>query len=148
MTAVPGSDDTLDITRQFIDALNEGDKIRFASFLDDAVLWHSAATDERVEGRGDVADNLFGYRNTFPDLHEEISNAFASGDQAAVETVVTGTYGGTVVPTIAGSGQHVRMQLCYLLRVRSGKIVQITTYMDYRTLMAQLDMIMSPATGP
>jgi len=135
-----GNDDTLRVARDCIDALNEGDQERLKGDLAPDAVWHSAATGETIEGGDNVARNLFGYRGTFPDLHEEITNAFASGDQAVAETVVTGTYEGKNVPTIPGSGRRVTLPLCYLFRVQDGKVARITTYMDYRTLMAQLDM--------
>lgn len=148
MESAPGSTETLDIAQRFINALNQGDREGFTSYLAQDAVWHSAATGETENGRDDVSRNLFGYRGGFPDLHEEIFNAFAAGDQVAVETAVSGTYGGGEIPTIPGSGRHVNLQLCYILRVHNGKVVNLTTYMDYRTLMAQLDMIMAPTTTP
>src|ERR671927_1494646 len=109
MAAGTGPQDTLEIARQFIDALNQGDRERFTSYLDENAVWHSAATGEIENGRDDVSHNLFGYRGEFPDLHEEISNAFASGDLAAVETDVTGTYEGGEVPSDAGSARKVHL---------------------------------------
>lgn len=148
MTGVPDSHDTLDIALQLIDALNQGDEERFKQYLHPDAVWHSAATGETEKGLDDVARNLFGFRGTFPDLHEEVSNAFATNDQAAVETIATGTYDGAVIPTMPSSGRHVTLQLCYLIRIRDGKIGNITTYMDYRTLMVQLDLIVSPTIRP
>ena len=148
MTEPPGSDHILEIARQLIDALNQGDQERFKSFLDPDAVWNSAATGEIENGPDDIARSLFSFRGTFPDLHEEVANAFASADHAALETVATGTYDGAVIPTIPGSGRHVNLQLCYIFRIHNGKIIKLTTYMDYRTLMVQLDMIMAPATGP
>jgi steroid delta-isomerase-like uncharacterized protein len=148
MTDLSGATDPLTIVEQFIDALNQGDRERFSSYLHPEAVWHSAATGEIENGRDDVARNLFGFRGGFPDLHEEITNAFASDDQAVLETVVTGTYDAAAIPNLPGSGRHVSLPLCYLLRVSDGKIIGITTYMDYRTLMVQLDMIMTPTGSP
>lgn len=138
--ATAGSQEALRLARECIDALNQGKKEKLVARLAPDAVWHSAATGETFDGGDTIALNLFGYRATFPDLHEEITNAYASADQATIETIVTGTYDGTVVPTVPGSGKHIRLPLCYLFRVQDGKITAITTYMDYRTMMAQLDM--------
>jgi steroid delta-isomerase-like uncharacterized protein len=130
---------TLAVAREIIEALNAGDRERFSACLTADAVWHSAATGENHTGRDTVTRNLFGYRGTFPDLHEEIANAFASPDQAVIETVVTGTYDGKVIPTIPGSGARVNFPLCYLFRVSNGKIARVTTYVDYRTLLDQLE---------
>jgi steroid delta-isomerase-like uncharacterized protein len=137
------SQNTLRVARDCIEALNQGDKERLKANLAPDAVWHSAATGETIEGGDNIARNLFGYRGTFPDLHEEITNAFASEDQAVAETMVTGTYEGTAVPTIPGSGKHITFPLCYLFRVQAGKVARITTYMDYRTMMSELDMLIS-----
>jgi steroid delta-isomerase-like uncharacterized protein len=137
----------LDIARHMIETMNKGDQEGLIALLAADAVWSSAATGETETGREDVARNLLSSRSTFPDLHEEVANAFASDGQVALETVVTGTYGGAVVPTIPGSGRHFNLLLCHILRVQSGKIVRMTSYSDYRTLMAQLDMIMTPTSG-
>jgi steroid delta-isomerase-like uncharacterized protein len=147
MSVMPDSENTLDIARQFIDVMNKGDQEAFAALLAPQAVSYSVATGETDTGWEDVARNLLSYRRTFPDLHEEIANAFASGDQAAIETVVTATYDGVVILTIPGSGSRVNLQACHILRVQDSKIVNITTYADYRTLMGQLDMIMTPGSG-
>lgn len=133
--------ETLRVARECIDALNQGDEPRLLATLAPQAVWHSAATGETFTGRQDIARNLLGYRGTFPDLHEEVTNAFASPEQATLETLVTGTYGGTVVPAIPGTGKRISLPLCYLFLVQDGEITTITTYMDYRTMMAQLDTL-------
>jgi steroid delta-isomerase-like uncharacterized protein len=145
MTQGANKHDPATVASEFITALSQGDREAFTSFLDADVEWHSAGTGETERSRETVALNLFSYRNTFPDFNEEMTNLFASDDQVAVESLVTGTYDGAVVPTVPGSGRHVRLPICYILRVRDGKITHITTYLDYRTLMAQLDLIAVPS---
>ena len=140
-----GSTATLDVARRFVDALNQGDKEALLGLLSQEAVWYSVASGEIDHGRADTALNLLAFRGSFPDLHEEISNAFSDGHQVALETVATGTYDGKAFPTISGSGRHVTVKLCYILRVRDGLIGEITTYMDYRSLMVQLDMIMTPS---
>src|SRR5947209_5334743 len=92
--AVLQAENTVRVARACIDALNEGDEARLQATLAPDAIWHSAATGETMTGSEDVARNLYGYRGSFPDLREEITNAFASPEQAAIETLVTGTYDG------------------------------------------------------
>lgn len=134
-------EETLQIACDAIDALNKGDEDRLKSHLADDAIWNSAATGETYTGPHAIAMNMLGFRNAFPDLNEQIINSFSAGDQAAIETLVTGTYDGKIIATIPGSGDHIKLPLCYLIRVRDGKIANMTTYMDYRTLMSQLDML-------
>ncbi|MDQ2744295.1 MAG: ester cyclase [Chloroflexota bacterium] len=135
--------DTLGIACDAIDALNHGDEDRLKAHLADDAVWISAATGETYTGPTAIASNMLGFRNAFPDLNEAITNSFAADDQAAIETMVTGTYDGKAMTTIPGSGDHIKLPICYLVQIQNGKIAKMTTYMDYRTLMTQLDMLVS-----
>jgi steroid delta-isomerase-like uncharacterized protein len=135
------TDDILQLARDAIDALNQGDEDRFKAHVSADAVWRSAATGETSQGPDAITVSMFGYRSTFPDFNEQIVNAFADGQHVAIETLATGTYEGRRIPTVPGSGDRIELPVCYIMEIREGQITRLTAYMDYRTLMAQLEML-------
>ena len=86
---------------------------------------------------GWVNDSVASFATSFPDLQIEIRHLIAEGD--LVSTWVT--YNGTHKETFAGipaSGASVRFAAWDLMRVKDGRIVELTQYCDLFTLMNQI----------
>ncbi len=82
----------------------------------------------------------------FPDSGIEITNLFATEDQAVVEFIGRGTNtgplhmpGGDVPPT----GRAVELRFCDVYRIENGKIVSYRSYYDALSFMQQLGFIPS-----
>ena len=86
------------------------------------------------------------FEEGFPDSGIEITNLFASEDQAVVEFIGRGTNTGPLhMPTgdVPPTGCAVEMRFCDVYRVRNGKIVSYRSYYDVYGFLQQLGLIPS-----
>jgi len=91
--------------------------------------------------------NLF-FAEGFPDSRVELTNVFATDDQAVIEFTGRGTNTGPLhMPTgdIPPTGQYSELRFCSVNRAKSGKIVSIHSYYDVMTMLQQLGLV--PAMG-
>ena len=86
------------------------------------------------------------FEEGFPDSRIEITNLFASEDQAVVEFVGRGTNTGPLhMPRgdVPPTGRAVELRFCDVYRVRNGKIVSYRSYYDLFSFLQQLGLIPS-----
>ena len=86
------------------------------------------------------------FEEGFPDSGIEITNLFATEDQAVVEFIGRGTNTGPLhMPTgdVPPIGRAVEMRFCDVYRVRNGKIVNYRSYYDGLGFLQQLGLIPS-----
>ena len=84
------------------------------------------------------------FEEGFPDSGVEITNLFASGDQAVVEFIGRGTNTGPLhMPEgdVPPTGCTVEMRFCDVYRVKDGKIVSYRSYYDVFGFLQQLGLI-------
>lgn len=138
--------DALSVARALIEAVNRGDRDAFKALLSEDILQEEAAEDVVYNGPDEVTQNVWSYRNTFPDLHGEITDAFGSADHAALELALTGTY----EPYTYGSKtKPVTWRACLIATVREGRVARFIFYIDTLTLLSQLERVSSgPDTFP
>ena len=101
----------------------------------------SGMTSRGPEGYKQVI--LF-FEEGFPDSGVEITNLFASGDQAVVEFIGRGTNTGPLhMPTgdVPPTGRTVELRFCDVYRVKHGKIVSYRSYYDALGFLQQLGLI-------
>lgn len=82
----------------------------------------------------------------FPESGIEITNLFATDDQAVVEFIGRGTNTGPLhMPTgdVPPTGQPVEMRFCDVYRIANGKIVSYRSYYDTLSFLQQLGLIPS-----
>lgn len=78
---------------------------------------------------------------SFPDLRPEVTNLFADGEQAVAEVVRRGTNTGELTlpsGSVPPTGRDVRLPECIIFRVRDGKVVSMTAYVDRLHVMEEL----------
>ena len=86
------------------------------------------------------------FEEGFPDSGIEITNLFASEDQAVVEFIGRGTNTGPLhMPTgdVPPTSRAVEIRFCDVYRVRNGKIVSYRSYYDVFGFLQQLGLIPS-----
>ena len=76
-------------------------------------------------------------RAAMPDLRHEVVDVMATGDRAAVRTVVTGTLDGTF-GGVTAHGRSFRIDQAVFAHVRGGKIVEAWEIVDTASLLRQL----------
>jgi steroid delta-isomerase-like uncharacterized protein len=90
--------------------------------------------------------NLF-FAEGFPDSTTEITNVFATENQAIVEFTGRGTNSGPLhMPTgdIPPTGRYAELRFCQVWQIKGGKIVSQHIYYDLMTMLQQLGLAPLP----
>jgi steroid delta-isomerase-like uncharacterized protein len=141
--------DTLSIARENVDAFSKGDQKRFQSLFASDAVYREFATGREIKGPDQITSAAWGWRDAFPDASGEITNSFASGDQAVLQITWTGTQKGALVSpggTIPATGRQVSVPACQVARIQNEKIASVDHYFDMMGMLVQLGV--APAEQP
>lgn len=89
-----------------------------------------------LEGPDDIAKDVWSYRNTFPDLYIEVTDAFSSENRAALSLTATGTY---EPYTYGPAAKRISWKGCMLVSARDGRLTHVDIYADWLTILDQLE---------
>ena len=87
------------------------------------------------------------FEESFPDNRSELTNAFATEDQAVLEVIWRWTNSGPLhLPSgvIPATGRSAELRICHVFKIRNGKITSLRNYYDMMTQLEQLGLV--PAT--
>ncbi len=87
-----------------------------ASFLDPAF-----GKTYVVQSREDIVKKYSGFQQAFPDIHDEVTDMYVSGNTVTVEFISTGN---------AGDGTSFTLPIVSILTIDNGLIVKDATYYD------------------
>jgi len=135
------TDDALALARAFIDAGNRGDRAGAKALLAENVMQTLPLENEVRTGPEAAVENLWEYRNTFPDLRMDVTDGFGTGDRAAVQFTATGTY---EPYTYGPNAKQITWRGCTIVRAQAGKITEIDVYVDWLGPIEQLGAIVYP----
>lgn len=138
---MPITADAVTVARENIETFNKGDQQRFRSSLSADAVYREHATGREVQGADEVTKVSFAWRDAFPDARGEVTNAFAAGDQVALQLTWTGTQKGDLVSpagTIPATGKQVNIPACQVITLRDGKVARTDHYFDLTTMLTQL----------
>lgn len=132
------------VALRFYEIINSGN-------LEDLDLVCAADLRGHAGAGADLAElksALFGFREPFPDLTADIRYLVQEGDTISAWLSYTGTHEADFAG-VAASGRRVKFAAWDLLRVREGKIVEITQYCDLFMIMSQIGALptATPAQG-
>ena len=143
--------------------MSEIDNIRIAEKLFDAINAHNLnlgdtyqAVDYKFEGPGTPRDGgaldrdqskayTQGFLNAFPDLHFELKQKIAQGENVVINWVASGTHTGPLLTPTGGSlpatGKKAIVPGSTTYQFKDGKVVKGWTYWDMVTLLSQIGMM-------
>jgi ketosteroid isomerase-like protein len=87
-----------------------------ASFLDP-----SYGKEYVTKSRKETAEKYAGMQTMFPDMHDEVTGIYSSGDVVTVEFVATGSMNDSV---------HFKLPIVSVLTMRDGLVIRDATYYD------------------
>lgn len=136
---------TAEIVLSAMRAFSDGDRAAWEeSLTPDCVYWEPC-TGRRAEGAAQVADLVFGWKASWPDLRNTDTRTVAQGDEVALETVWLGTQSGPLVTpdgqTLPPTGKQTVNPAAMMVRVRDGKMAEMHHYFDLANIMRQLGLI-------
>lgn len=117
-------------------AFNANDKQRLRELVSDDFVGRSPGVPDQHGSQG-YEEFLSTYRSAFPDLHIEIKNLIAEGDQVVVDYTWTGTHQGEFLG-IAPTGRRVSVPSISIVRFKGDKLVEDVDLQDNLNLFQQL----------
>jgi steroid delta-isomerase-like uncharacterized protein len=129
------------VVRRFYELVNAGSPERFDEICLPDLKGHAGAGADLVELKNSVAS----FQAPFPDLTAEVRTMVQEDDVVSVWITYTGTQQGEFAG-VPASGRRVRFAAWDLVRVRDGKIAEITQYCDLFAIMSQIGAL--PTAAP
>lgn len=129
------------VAQRFYDVLNSGDLNRLDIICAPDLKGHAGAGD----GLAELKRGTAGFVAGFPDLAATPRHIIVEGDLVSTWVTYTGTQLGEFAG-VPASGRSVRFAAWDLLRIRDGRIVEITQYCDLFTILNQIGAL--PTTAP
>lgn len=132
---------------QWVDAWNAKDMGRVETMYADDVVLYQAPVRSALRGWSYIHDRGRTLWTGFPDAKMKINDLHVDRNVAFLEHNITGTHTGRFLehePT----GKIIDIDSCIVFRVRNGKIVNHTTYMDTATILRALGLIQVTGTRP
>jgi steroid delta-isomerase-like uncharacterized protein len=103
------------------------------------------AAGQTARGREGFLQFMQGFKTAFPDIVIHHTNAFAAGDQVAVEFTWSGTHTGplaTPAGSIPPTGRKVSDgKVCEIMTWRDGRVTRIVNYQDFGSVLRQLGVL-------
>jgi steroid delta-isomerase-like uncharacterized protein len=117
--------------------LNSHNVERYVKTFAESFVWESDVFPNPVRGPEGVKQIVSTYFQGFPDLHMEIEQIVASGDQVVTRWHATGTHKGEF-NGIAPTNRRISVHGCTVGEVKKGLTVRAASYWDQFTMMRQL----------
>ena len=93
----------------------------------------------------DLMSSLQGFREPFPDLTVDVRHLVQENDIISAWLSYTATHQGDFAG-VPASGRRIKFAAWDLVRIRDGRIVEITQYCDLFTIMSQIGAL--PTSAP
>ncbi len=134
-------EDLIKIARDSVEAFNVGDfEGSTAAMTADSIL-NEFGTQRKVLGAAAVREVLKGWKQAMPDVTGTVTNAFASGNNVALEVTWRGTHTGPLESpggTIPASGKTVVTPGSWVFEFEGDKIKESRHYFDMVTFLQQI----------
>lgn len=133
------------MVEEVVGAFNRHDLDYVASWHAEGALHHQPNRPEPLRGREEIRED---YRRStwipFPDFQFELERAFGQSEWLCVQGTLTGTHEGPLEgpegETIPATGRAIRVPICLVVRVESGKAVEVYEYNDQLGFLTQLGL--------
>lgn len=130
-----------DVIRRYYELVNAGTPERFDEVCSPDLRGHAGAGANLAELKTSVASFI----QAFPDLTAELRHLVQEDDTVSVWITYTATHQADFAG-VPASGRKVKFAAWDLIRVRDGKIVEITQYCDLFTILSQIGAL--PTAAP
>lgn len=127
--------------RRFYELINAGSPERFGEICSPDLVGHAGAGGNLADLKNATASFLA----PFPDLTADLRHLVQEDDLVSVWISYTATHQADFAG-VPASGRRVKFAAWDLIRVRDGKIVEITQYCDLFAIMSQIGAL--PTAAP
>ena len=134
--------DNIDLVRQFIDDVwNNQNAENARQYLADDYVEHNPMGD--FEGIDEFGTFLEMTLEAFPDNQIDIQETTGDGQMVAFHYMIQGTHKGNLGP-LEPTNQKVKLDACFICRIKDGKIEESWYVFDQLSLNVQLGVIELP----
>lgn len=141
--ASPATGELPQIAIDYATAWSSGDPEQVAAlYAEDAVFEEVVLGGAVTTGRDELRAYADAVYAAFPDFTATPVSGFASGNQAVLEWILSGTYTGQFGPLPPGTGQEVEVRVATVLDLTDDGLIQHDReYWDFATLLTQLGVM-------
>ena len=129
------------VAKRFYEIMNDWAPEKLEGICADDLRGHAGAGGDLAQ----LKESIASFFDAFPDLEAKPRHLVCEGDLVSTWVTYEGTHQGEFAG-VPGSGRPVRFAAWDLLRVKDGRIVEITQYCDVFTLMNQIGAL--PTAAP
>ena len=129
------------VARRFYELLNDGRVDDLDEVCTTSMKGHAGAGADLAE----LKASWRGFTAAFPDLRGEPQYLVQEDDLVSTWVTYTGTHEGTFAG-VPASGRKIRFAGWDLMRIRDGRIVELTEYCDLFTVLSQIGAL--PTAAP
>ena len=133
-------DDILALNNAYWNAWNNKDADAVARCATEDFRAEGDALPTPVTGRDGLREFARVYISAFPDLHFDITQQFAAGDDVVTCWTATGTHKGPLMG-IPPTGRWAEIHGCNVSRFHKGKLAHSLVYWDSAMLLRQLGIL-------
>lgn len=135
--------ENIQLAEQAIADINARNIDSYLKLVDESFVGESEIAPGPVRGPQGVRKMLEMQLTAFPDLHFDVEQIIASGNNLVVRSHITGTHKGSFLG-IAPTNKKVSWRSCNVVEVRNGKAVRGRLYSDTASLLEQLGVLAVP----
>jgi len=134
-----GETENIGVVRRIEDAHNSGALDSLDELIAADVVAHTPGSEMMPPGLEGVKAASAGGKQTFPDGHGEVVDAFGEGDKVVARIHFTGTNrGGVPWAGIPANDMPVDFESVVMFRLEGGKVVETWAQMEIPKMMMQL----------
>ncbi len=134
------SDETEQVTRAFLEALNTMDRTNPLDLCSDDTRFEDTAFGVVVAGKDQYRGVFTRFFGSISGVRVEVKAVVASGEWAAAVWTFSGTQNGDF-PGVPATGRSFSVRGVSMIQVRDGKVRNRTDYWDSATMLRQLGVI-------
>lgn len=122
-TSCSPTSDNVRLTGEMFDAFNKHDWKKMTEFyaVDALFLDPSLGTDFVKQTHSQTVEKYSGLQSVFPDINDDVTGIYSSGDKVIVEFISTGT---------SPNGMKLKLPIVSILTFKNGLIIRDATYYD------------------
>lgn len=128
-----------------LDAFAAGDRAGWEAAMARDVVYWEPCTGRRLMGTTQVADAVFLWKASWPDLRHSDTTTITQGEQVCVETVWLGTQTGPLYTpdgqTLPATGRQTVNPAAMVVSVRDGRVASMHHYFDLANIMRALGLV-------
>jgi steroid delta-isomerase-like uncharacterized protein len=133
--------DPTQVAREIVTLYSASNWAGIKKLLTQDAIYNEVGSQRRVQGPDAILPVLQEWKKGMTDSSGKVTNAFAAGDQVALQITWQGTHDGPVASpagSLPPSGKHQTTAAVMIVKVKGTQVQQIDHYFDMLTFLTQI----------